>query len=270
MIATTGEIRIAYDDTRLGPPLVLLHGFPHDRTLWNEQRTALAGRVRSITPDMRGFGESDATPPYSMDRFADDVAALLDSLSIERAVIGGVSMGGYVTLAFWRRHRHRVAGLALVATRATADTDAQRERRAALADLARRDGARAVARAQLTGMLGRTTRATRPDVVARARAMMERAPIDGIIGALEAMSSRPDSTPYLATIDVPTTIIAGDEDETIAAEETRAMARAIRGSNLVTVPHAGHLAPIEQPEAVNAALDALIRRSYPDAGPPER
>ena len=116
---------LAHDDAGAGTPLLLLHGFPHDRALWAPQRPALAARARVIAPDLRGFGASAAlgSPPVTMDGHADDVAALLDALSIERAIVGGLSMGGYIAFALWRRHRARVAGLVLADTRAGADSD---------------------------------------------------------------------------------------------------------------------------------------------------
>jgi pimeloyl-ACP methyl ester carboxylesterase len=113
---------LAYDECGAGLPVVLLHGFPHDRTLWSPQMGAFVDQCRCIAPDLRGFGDSRVEPPFSMDRYADDVVELLDKLGIERAVIGGLSMGGYIAFAIWRRHRARGRALILADTRASADT----------------------------------------------------------------------------------------------------------------------------------------------------
>ena len=129
MITFSGDVEIGYDDLGAGDPIVFLHGFPHSRALWAPQINALVDRARCIAPDLRGFGESTAAPPFTMDQYADDVAALLDALHIERAVICGLSMGGYVALAFWRRHRARVRGLVLMDTRAGADSPETRIKR---------------------------------------------------------------------------------------------------------------------------------------------
>src|SRR5262245_41726388 len=145
MIAPCDGIEIGYDDVGRGLPLILLHGFPHNRTLWTRQLHTLADRARCIAPDLRGFGETTVAPPYSMDQYADDAAALLDYLSLERAVVGGLSMGGYAAFAFWRRHRARVRALLLADTRATPDDEEGREKRRAMIELARAKGSPAVA-----------------------------------------------------------------------------------------------------------------------------
>ena len=117
MIASLHDLQMGYDDQGNGMPIVFLHGFPHDRTLWAQQRVALASRARCITPDLRGFGQSSARAPYSMDQYSDDVVALLDWLEIEQAVVCGLSMGGYVAMAMWRRHPTRIRALVLCDTR---------------------------------------------------------------------------------------------------------------------------------------------------------
>ncbi|MCC6773533.1 MAG: alpha/beta fold hydrolase, partial [Gemmatimonadaceae bacterium] len=129
MIALSGDFEIGYDDVGTGEPVLFLHGFPHNRTLWAAQLGALFDRARCIAPDLRGFGESTVAAPYSMNQYADDAVALLDALRIERAVVCGLSMGGYVALAIWRRHRARVRGLILMDTRAGSDSPAGRVRR---------------------------------------------------------------------------------------------------------------------------------------------
>jgi pimeloyl-ACP methyl ester carboxylesterase len=261
-------VSIAYDEVGDGSAgtLVLLHGFPHSRALWAEQLAALPALApgwRVIAPDLRGFGESDVVGPWHVDDWADDVVALLDRLGVERAVIGGLSMGGYVALALWRRHAQRVRALVLADTRAGDDAPAVRERRRELVALARAQGADAVAESQLPGALGATSRETRPEVVARLRALMAAAPVEGIVGALEAMMVRPDSTPWLAEITVPTLVIVGAEDVLTRPSEARAMCDAIAGARLVMIERAGHVSCVEQPEAFGAAVAGFLAALLP-------
>lgn len=254
---------LAHDDVGSGTPVVLLHGSPHTRHLWDAQRAALAPHRRVIAPDLRGFGDSAALAdgmPLTMARHADDVAALLDALAIDRAIIAGLSMGGYVALAFWRRHRDRVRALVLLDTRASADTAAVRERRAATIELARREGALAVADAQVASSLGATTRRTHPALVHRVRDMMATVSASTMIAAQEGMLARDDATAWLDTIDVPTLLVVGDEDAITPAKEMRAMHERIAGSELAVIGLAGHLTPVEQVAAVDAALQRFVER----------
>jgi pimeloyl-ACP methyl ester carboxylesterase len=257
-----GGIEIGYDDVGSGLPVVFLHGFPHNRSLWTPQRLALHERARCIIPDLRGFGESSPSPDGadapSMDRYADDVAALLDVLRIPRAVICGLSMGGYVAFAFWRRHRDRVRALALLDTRAGADTDEARAKRRDMIALAHAKGSGAIADAMITGMVGKSTREKSPETVDAVHRMLESAPVDGIVGALDALMTRPDSTPTLATIDVPTLIVVGDEDVLTPPSEARALHAGIRGSHLEIIAGAGHVANLERPATVNHFLTEFL------------
>jgi len=253
-------VKLAYSDRGDGLPVVWIHGLPHNRSLWANQLDAVGDGVRSIAPDLRGFGDSPAEAPYSIDRYADDIAELLDGLAVPAAVIGGISMGGHICFAFWRRYRRRVLGLILADTRAGTDDEAAKNRRRSLIALARDKGAAAVADAQIIGMLGATTRKTRPDLVASTHSMLASAPVGGIIGALEAMMNRADSTSTLATIDVPTLVIGGKEDALTQIKEVRGLHQAIADSDLVVIPRAGHLPNIEQPEAFNAAVRSFLVR----------
>lgn len=258
MIALRNGLDVAYDDVGTGMPVVFLHGFPHDRTLWMPQLGALVDRARCIAPDLRGFGETTARAPYSMDQYADDLAGLLDALRIERVVLCGLSMGGYATLAFWRRHRQRVRALVLCDTRAEADDADGRARRDDLIALAREKGVEAVARAMMQGMVGRSTRERHPGVVDGVYAMLAAAPLEGVVGALEAMRDRPDSAPTLATIDVPSLIIVGEEDTLTPPDRSRAMHAAIAGSRLEVIAAAGHVSNVERPAAFNHVLSEFL------------
>jgi 3-oxoadipate enol-lactonase len=241
-----------------GPPLVLLHGFPHDRSLWSQQRASLSAYARVIVPDLPGFGASpvaDARP--SMDAYADAVVDLLDTLGIDRAVIGGLSMGGYVAMALWRRYSERVGGLLLCDTKATADTDAAKEARdAALASIAR-DGAPAFAEAQLAKMVGATTHDSRPPIVDSLRAMMRRQSPAAMTWALMALRDRPDSRTTLGSITVPTLVIVGDEDLITPPAEAQAMMDllpATANPRLEIITGAGHVSCVERPAAVSLAI----------------
>lgn len=249
---------LAHADVGRGLPVVLLHAFPLNRSMWEPQIAALFGECRCIVPDLRGFGESPKAGPYSMERNADDVVALLDALQIERAVIAGLSMGGYAALAMWRHHRRRVRALVLADTRAGADNAEGKQKRDELIAVAEAGGAAAVAVRQITGLVGKSTREKQPELVERIRSLMASQDPAGIIGALQAMRARPDSTPLLGEIDVPTLVVVGEEDTVTPVKEARAMHEAIRGSRLEVIPEAGHLSNLERPAAFNAALSDFV------------
>ena len=260
MIALLDDIQLGYDDAGAGLPVVFVHGFPHSRALWAPQLSALVDRCRAIAPDLRGFGESTAQGPWTMDRYAEDIVGLLDLLDVRQAVIAGLSMGGYVAFALWRRFPERVRALVLCDTRAGADTEEGREKRRALIATARERGSSAVADSQLTGMIGKTTREKFPEIAESVREMMVAAPVEGIIGGLEAMMARPDSTPTLGTITVPTLIVVGDEDALTPPKEARAMHAAIPGSQLEVIERAGHVSNLERPAAFNHVLSEFLAR----------
>ena len=258
MFAQVANARIGYDDIGAGAPIMLLHAFPLDRTMWTPQTSALSGGRRCLAMDVRGFGESTGVGPFSVDRYADDVVAVLDAAAVGRTVVVGISMGGYVALALWRRHANRVRALVLADTRAGADSPETRERRRELIDLARREGSGAVAERQLVGLLGKTTRERRSEIVESVRTIAVRGSVDGIVGVLEALLARPDSTSTLSTITVPTLFIAGDEDVLTPTKEQRAMQALVPNSRLEVIMHAGHLSSAERPAAFNAVLNEFL------------
>jgi 3-oxoadipate enol-lactonase len=268
---------LAWDD--IGPrtapiTLLLVHGFPHDRGLWSAQIEAsdTAFRdVRILVPDLPGFGQSTPLADPQMDAYSDALAALLDAADVHRAVIAGLSMGGYVAFAFFRKYEARVQGLILMDSKAAADTEPARNKRRDLITTVECDGVGAIVPGLLVGQLGSTTRATQPAVVAQVEMMLRRAPATGVIGAATAMLTRVDSTPTLAQVSVPTLVLVGEEDTLTPVTDAIAMSAGIRGSRLVTIGEAGHLAPLEQPAVVNAAiaefLDVALRD---DAGSARR
>jgi 3-oxoadipate enol-lactonase len=251
---------LAYDDQGDGLTVVFLHGFPHDRSLWSQQRIALAQGIRRIVPDLRGFGASAAmanAASTSIDDYADDIISLLDALDIERAVLCGLSMGGYIAMALWRRYPHRVQGLVLCDTKATADDEAGKAMRDESMAFVRTHGSAALAERQLPKMLGATTHAQRDGVVDEMRAMMARQSVDAIVGALTALRNRPDSRATLPTITVPTLIIVGDEDTLTPpadAERMRELLPASLNARIEIIAEAGHVTCVERPAAVTHVL----------------
>ncbi|MFN8571447.1 MAG: alpha/beta fold hydrolase [Gemmatimonadaceae bacterium] len=258
MIALCQNLETGYDDIGTGVPVVFVHGFPLNRSLWAPQAHGLVDRARCIAPDLRGFGESTVTPPYSMDQYADDVVSLMDVLRLDRAVIVGLSMGGYVAMAMWRRHKARVRALALVDTRAGADSPEGRGKRDDMIALAKERGSAAVADAMIGSMVGEGTKSRAPEVVESVHSMLSSAPVDGVIGALGALKQRPDSAATLATVDVPTLIVVGDEDALTPVAESQAMHQMIRGSSLETICGAGHLSNLERPAAFNHVMSEFL------------
>lgn len=245
-----GERDAAYDDVGAGPPLVLLHAFPFDRRMWSANLPALAGRFRVIAPDLRGFGETPAGGPYSIADLADDVAALMDALGLSRASIGGLSMGGYVALAFAARHGARLESLILADTKAGPDSaEARRGRDEAIA-LVTAQGVDAYLERQLPKLLSaRASDALRATVRALARQTPE-----AVIAGLVALRDRPDRRPELPRIACPTLVVVGGADVLTPPSEAAALASAISGARLVELPGVGHLANLEEPSAFAALI----------------
>jgi 3-oxoadipate enol-lactonase len=252
---TVNGVSLAVEVRGEGPAVLFIHGYPLDRSIWTHQVAALDGWTR-IAPDLRGMGQSDAPDlGYNMETYASDLAALLDLLGVDKAVLVGLSMGGYVAFEFLRRWRDRVRAFVLVDTRAEADTPEGKKNRDAAAATARDQGADAIAETMLPKVLGASTRAAAPATVERVRAMMAATPVAGIVGALAAMRDRPDSTQMLAGLaGIPSLVIVGDEDELTPAAQARAMADAIPGASLVVIRSAGHLPTIERPVETTDAL----------------
>jgi pimeloyl-ACP methyl ester carboxylesterase len=253
-----GGLEVAYDEAGDGVPLLFIHGWPHNRTLWAGQMSGLPTQARCIAPDLRGFGGTTASAPYTIDQFADDLALLMDARGVERAVVCGLSMGGYVALAMLRRHRHRLRGLILTSTRATADTPEARDKRMRLIEFVETHGVDALAGRQLRAMVGSTTFEHRPAVREALRALMADAPQAGVIGGLRAMAQREDSTDLLPTIDFPTLVVAGAEDSFTPPEELRAMAARIPRSRFELLAGGGHVCPYERPGAFNHVVGEFL------------
>lgn len=250
------SVVLGHDESGSGPAVVLLHAFPLDARMWSAQREALSDSYRVITPDLRGFGSSplgDDAP--SLDAMADDVAALLDALGLEDVTLGGLSLGGYVAMAFARRHARRINALVLLDTKATADADAARNNRERIAQtIEQEQSSRVLHDDVLPGLTGPTTKAQRPEVVAALAALIDDAPHASVAWTQRAMATRPDSVPTLEDVEQPTLIVVGDEDALAPLSEAEIMLDALPEAELAVIPGCGHLSAMERPGDVTAIL----------------
>lgn len=254
--AEVAGARYGFLDEGNGPCVLFAHGFPLDHAMWQPQFEALHGTHRVIVPDLRGFGSSDTTPGVvTMECFADDLAELLDALSIRGPVtFCGLSMGGYIAWQFWRRHPQRVASLVLCDTRAAPDSAEAGQGRLDTAEKVLRQGRIPLVRAMIPKLFSQATRENNPEMIEDVRQMIGRASPEGIAAALRGMAQREDAREYLDQIDRPTLIIVGQEDEISPVEEMTTIAEAIPNAEFAVIPNAGHMAPLENPEATNAVL----------------
>jgi 3-oxoadipate enol-lactonase len=238
--------------------LLLIHAFPLDASMWAPQANTVGGDAQLVAPHLPGFG---GTAPVgevlTMDDAADHCIAELDRAGADRAVICGLSMGGYVAFSMWRRHRDRIGGLLLANTRAEPDDDAGRERRRAVAAKARAGGSEAIA-AEPPPLLAEDADES---MWGRVKGMIRAQSGEGIAAASLGMAERPDSGPILPEIDVPTTVVTSDGDLLIPAEVTATLAEAIPGAELVRLEGAGHLSSLEHTEGFNRALRDLLGRT---------
>jgi pimeloyl-ACP methyl ester carboxylesterase len=255
--AEIDDVRLHIRQNGSGRVALFIHGFPLDSTMWIEQLDALAGLRRCIAVDLRGFGRSSPVngEPLAMERHAADIAGVLDIVSEEQADIIGLSMGGYVALAFAEMYPDRLRSLALIDTRAEADTAEAKDGRDVMAERLLAEGRAAIAEALQAGLL-----APEASIAARARLrnMIEACPYETIVAALGGMRDRPDRSQVLAGIAVPTAVVVGEFDSITPPSDAERMASALPHASLTVVPRAGHMTPIENPAAVNDALKSLF------------
>ncbi|MDQ4098074.1 MAG: alpha/beta hydrolase [Actinomycetota bacterium] len=255
--ARVADTDVHYLDAGSGAPaVVLLHAFPLNAAMWQPQLDALADRWRVVAPDLA----PEQAPEPSMDGMADAVAGLLGHLGIGQAVVGGLSMGGYVAFALLRRHRDLVRALVLADTRPGADTAEIRERRTSQQEQVRSEGTAGLVETMVGNLLSDETRERRSDVVARAREIMQQSTPDHIVAALEAMKRRPDSSAELAGIDFPALVVVGEHDGPTPPAVAEEMASQLPRAHLIVVPGAGHLSSLEAPEVFNAELRSFLKR----------
>ena len=265
MRALINNINIGYGDHGIGQPILFLHAFPLNRSMWSGELVGLLveERYRLVAMDWRGFGESDITADIStMEQLADDVAGLMDVLGMQDAILCGLSMGGYVAFAFLRKYPQRLKGLILADTRPGADTAEGRANRENVASVALSQGTGAIADMQLPKLISEYTRQHHPEVEARIRQMINAATPQGIAAASRGMAQRADSTGLLATIACPTLVLAGEQDGLTPPGVAQEYASNIPNAQFLVIPNAGHLSNLEQPEAFLQALSGFLRTSF--------
>lgn len=252
-------VQIAFTDQGKGIPLVFVHGFPMSKAMWEPQVKTLSSSFRVITVDLRGHGESDAPLwHYTVEMFADDIRELLDHLSIDQAVLTGLSMGGYILFAFYHKYRSRVRGLILADTRASSDTPQVREGRFQMAQTAYHDGLLPVAESMIPKLLCPPTLRNRADRVEMVRQIITKNTLAGVFGDLMAMAERPDSSFLLPEITCPTLVVVGEHDSATPPSEVKEIAEKIKGARFEIIPAAGHLSNLENPEAFNQAVRQFV------------
>ncbi len=252
---------LAFDDVGSGPAVLLIHGFPLNRQMWEPQVGALVrGGYRVVTVDLRGFGESDVPEgACGMADYADDLAGLLDHLGIEQAVVGGMSMGGYVLFSLLERHPRRVKAACFIVTRAGADDAEGREKRSRLAKATLDQGPEPVAETFAAILFADRTRQERPELIRRVVEWMEATDPKGLAGGLLAMRDRKDFTPMLELFEIPALVIGAENDRAIPAEQAQKIHQGLPNSTFCLIPDAGHMASLEAPEAFNRCLIDFLR-----------
>lgn len=257
MDTRTNGFTMHWEEYGQGEPLLLIHGFPLSAAMWKPQAN-LPG-IRVITPDMRGFGKSEATEGVAhMGLMADDLESLLTYLNLDQVTIGGMSMGGYVALAFAAKYPERMKGLILIDTRAEEDTPEGKQNRQKMIELAKKEGAKAVAEQMEPRLWTKQSLENRSENVEIMHAVMLTTPVTGIVAAVQGMAERPDMTGYLPMINVPTLVIVGADDQITPPSAAEKMRMLIPHAELVVIPNAAHMANMEQPDAVNQAIVSFM------------
>jgi len=257
---TVNGAELAYVDAGAGRPVVLVHGFPLDHSMWNAQIDALSEDYRVIAPDLRGFGRSGVSEgTVTMQQFADDLAGLLCALQVdEPVVLCGLSMGGYVAWQFWRQHGWRLRGLILCDTRAVSDTPEAAAARREMAQRVLREGPAPLVAQMMPRLFAPSTAQDQPELVESLRGVMLKTDPRGIAAAARGMAERPEMVSQLNQIECPALVIVGELDAISTAEEMRAIARAIPHARLVEIAGCGHMSPLERPAEVSAAMREFL------------
>ena len=256
----TSGVAMSYRDLGKGDPLVLLHAFPLNGRMFESQMRAFSGSHRVVAPDYPGFGRSPRTPAQpDVHYYAEGVRSLLDRLHLERVILGGVSMGGYVAFECMRLFPERVIALVLANTRPEPDSEEMRETRIETALSVAEEGVGVLVDLQMERLLTPYTLQNDEELVENVRAMIFENSPDGVVAALGAMRERPDSTPLLGEIGVPTLVVGGKEDGIISPEVVGAIAAKIPDASHVIIPRTGHLSNLESPEKFNATLADFLQ-----------
>lgn len=266
---STGEL--AYVDRGAGQPVLLVHGFPLDHTMWDAQIESLSKHTRVLAPDLRGFGQSqlgavDPNHGITMERYADDLAEFLDAINLgadQPIVFIGLSMGGYIAWQFVRKYAARLRGLALLDTRSLADTDEARAGRIKMAEKVAEWGSGRVAEMMGPKLVAPSAFEEKPAVVTDLRRVVSSTAPAAIAAAQRGLAARPDMTSFLPQINMPTLVIVGDQDAISPPAEMQAIAAAIPGAEFVVIPNSGHMTTMESPDVVNAALSKFVEGLSP-------
>jgi len=256
------EFTLHFEEAGSGVPVLLIHGFPFTSRMWKPQLGSLAANGHLLAPDLPGFGESPAEPPpHSVEQYAEDCLSVLDALNIlEPVVVGGLSMGGYIALAIARLFPERLRGLMLLSTKAGADSaEGKANRDKSIAEV-KESGPAPIADGMYPKFLAPASYTEQPAVAAELKEIMKGATREGVMAALTAMRDRPDSTPLLPSIKVPTLVVHGKEDNVIPFSEAEAMAKAIPNSGLHLIDKAGHLPNMEQPAEFDRIVSEFLRK----------
>jgi 3-oxoadipate enol-lactonase len=258
---TVNGISLATHDEGNGLPILFIHGFPLSHSMWRHQLEAFSSDHRVIAPDLRGFGDSDVTEgTVTMEQHADDLVALLDELNVnEPVVLCGLSMGGYIAWQFQQKYPERLHALILCDTRAIADTPEGVENRKRLAKMVIENGSAAVASAMLPNLFSPVTSERQQASIDELRQTIASTSPQGIVAASLGMAERPDVTSILPNIKTPSLLIVGEDDGISPPEEMKAIADVMPNARLVTIPEAGHMSPLENPEPVNAAIREFLQ-----------
>ena len=255
------DIQLYYETVGSGFPVVLLHPFPVHHEFWAAAATKLSTRYQLILPDLRAHGRSEVgNGAATMAKHAEDMLRLLEAEKVLQAVWVGVSIGGYILFEFWRRHRQRVRALVLSNTRAEPDTEQGRSNRMKSIEDARLRGTAGFLDGQIPHLMGETTRRNRPNIVTRARKMMDMLTVEGLVALQRGLADRPGSVPTLSEINVETLVIAGEEDTLTPLLNAQMMQQHIRGAELSVIPKAGHYAALENPDEFGLVLRRFLDR----------
>jgi 3-oxoadipate enol-lactonase len=249
-----------YEEKGTGPAIVLVHGFPMDHRIWLEQLAGLGKSFRVIAVDLKGFGKSRSNEAFTIDSMADDLVQFMDQIQATPCVLAGLSMGGYIALSVAARHPQALRGLVIVSSKAEADTQQGREGRQKTAELAQKSGSKPVGEQMLPKVLSEQTMKSNPQLVSALRQIMESCPPNTIANASFAMRDRADRTADLPSLIMPVLVILGENDGLIPLSAGQQLAGACKQGQFVAIPKAGHMAPMESPEAVNAVIAGFMAK----------
>lgn len=246
--------QLFYESYGDGPAVLLIHSFPHDHRVWQPQATALANRFRIITPDLPSFGQSPRMERFSIEAAADLMIKLMTRLELPRVIVGGISMGGYISLAIAKRRPPQLAGLILTDTKAAADTPEARQKRSDSIELIRNDGF-----AHVIGQM-LPTQVVQAAAKEQLKTIMESQTPGALIAGMTALRDRPDYSEVLATIDVPTLLLFGEHDSITPPSIAQTLCKSLKNSTTTIVPEAGHISTLDQPQRVTDALRVFLQQ----------